>query len=286
MREDTPSTTAAVVALARGIASLPGGRPAPAPDPIAARVLAPSLGRLLEGLAPLAERTPAVSYALRFSSLGLVDHIALRTAAIDAAVRAACAREVPQVVLLGAGLDARAWRMPELAGRAVFEVDHPATQRFKRARVAGLAPLATDLRFVAVDFTRQDLGARLAEEGHDLARPTFWVWEGVTPYLPIEASRATLTVLAGRSATGSGLALTYGTARGQYGLPRVPWSVQLGFRILGEPLRGLTTTDELVALLEETGWSLEEDSGPQDWRRRFGYGRLLPLEERLAVARV
>ncbi len=62
-----------------------------------------------------------------------------RTVVIDDAVRA---RLVPQLVILGAGLDDRAWRMPELAGVEVFEVDHPASQRDKRSRVGDLQPLA------------------------------------------------------------------------------------------------------------------------------------------------
>ncbi|MBX3274739.1 MAG: SAM-dependent methyltransferase [Sandaracinaceae bacterium] len=284
MRDDVPSLTARAVALARGVASLPGGRRAPAPDPLAARLLDPLLGRALDGLAPIAAFTPAVSWALRLASLGLVDHLALRTAAIDAALRAACARDVPQVVLLGAGLDARAFRVPELAGRRVLEVDHPATQRFKRRRVEGLTPFASELRFVSVDFTREDLGVRLAEEGHDTTRATFWIWEGVVPYLPEEVTRATLATLAARSAAGSGLAVTYGTRDDALWLARLGAPVHLAFRALGEPLHGLTTVERMQGLLAATGWHVEHDSGPADWRRRFGYGRLLTIEERLAVA--
>ncbi|MCB9598229.1 MAG: SAM-dependent methyltransferase [Sandaracinaceae bacterium] len=286
MREDSPSATAVAVALARGIATLPARHPAPAPDPVASRMLHPGLGGLLDGLAPLARRTRAVSWSLRAASLGLVDHVALRTAAIDAALRDACARDVPQIVLLGAGLDARAWRVPELAGRTVFEVDHPATQRLKRRRVAGLTPCAADLRFVSVDFTREDLAARLGEEGHDASRPTFWIWEGVTMYLPVEASRATLTALAGRSAPGSALAVTYATTDDGLWFARLSGPVRLAFRVLGEPLRGMTSPADFAALLESTGWTLRDDTGPPDWRRRFGYGAVLTIVERLAVAAI
>ena len=74
-----------------------------------------------------------------------------RTVAIDEAVRDAAS---PQVVILGAGLDGRAWRMSELADVTVFEVDHPDSQREKRARAAPLKQAARDVRFVPVDFTR------------------------------------------------------------------------------------------------------------------------------------
>src|SRR5690348_8576517 len=82
------------------------------------------------------------------------DMMEIRTVAIDRAVRDAAS---PQVVILGAGLDGRAWRMPELADADVFEVDHPDSQRDKRERAAALTPTARAIHFVPVDFTRDDL---------------------------------------------------------------------------------------------------------------------------------
>jgi len=286
MIEDSPSRTAIMVAVARGVATLPSRSAAPARDPFAARVVAPLLGGVLDGLTPLAARTSGVSWLLRLGSLGFVDHIALRTAALDRAVREACLCGVSQVVILGAGLDARAWRLPELADRTVYEVDHPATQRYKRGRVAGLDPVATDLRFVSVDFMREDLGERLAAEGHDESASTLWLWEGVMPYLPIEASRQTLLTLAARSAPGSTLAVTYATEDDPFWRTKLSKAVYLGFRWLGEPLHGLLLPEAMRALLDETGWTLERDTGPQDWREHFGYGhpRLLTIDERLALA--
>ncbi|MBO0721982.1 MAG: class I SAM-dependent methyltransferase, partial [Blastocatellia bacterium] len=82
-----------------------------------------------------------------------------RTVAIDDAVRAAAS---PQLVILGAGLDGRGWRMPELSRVTVFEVDHPDSQREKMARAARLTKFAADIRFVPVDFTRDNLDESLA----------------------------------------------------------------------------------------------------------------------------
>ena len=129
-----------------------------------------------------------------------------RTVAIDDAVRAAAA---PQVVILGAGLDGRAWRMPELRDAVVFEVDHPDSQREKRARVAALQPVARDIRFVPVDFTRDRLDDALAAAGHDATRPTTWIWEGVVMYLELADIEATLSVIARRSAPRSRLIVLY-----------------------------------------------------------------------------
>ena len=284
MREDTPSSTAAAVAFARGVASLPARSQAPSPDPLAARMLPRRLGRVLDGLSPLARRTGAVSLALRYGSLGLVDHVALRTAAIDRALGDACREGVAQVVILGAGLDARAWRLSALLGLTIFEVDHPATQRLKRSRVAGLDPRAAEVHFVPVDFAREDLGARLGEEGHDPDQPTFWIWEGVTMYLPVEAMCATLDVLARRSPPGSTLAVTYHSEQDRFWLARIPRLVHLGFELLGEPLVNVMSSERFRALLGDAGWDVAADSGPRDWRRRYRYGGPLTIDERLVVA--
>ena len=135
--------------------------------------------------------------------------MAPRTVAIDDAVRA---NPTPQLVVLGAGLDGRAWRMPQLAGVDVLEVDHPASQRDKRDRLGDLPPTAGSVVFVAVDLTRDDLGAALAAGSagrHRSAGATTWIWEGVGPYLTPQEVRATLSVLGSRSAPGSRLVVNY-----------------------------------------------------------------------------
>jgi methyltransferase (TIGR00027 family) len=163
-----------------------------------------------------------------------------RTVEIDDAIREAAS---PQVVLLGAGLDGRAWRMAELAGATVFEVDHPDSQREKRARVSALEPLAGDVRFVPVDFARDRLDDALASAGHDPARPTTWIWEGVVMYLERADIEATLRVIDQRSAPGSRLVIAYHSPT----LMLKP--VGLFLRRLGEPVRSTLTAGEMRALL-------------------------------------
>ena len=111
--------------------------------------------------------------------------------------------------ILGAGYDGRAWRMPELAGVNVFEVDHPATQSDKRSHVGELPPAIGNITFVSIDFERESLGTALDRAGHDAWSPTCWIWEGVVMYLTREAMRATLAAIARRSATGSTLIVNY-----------------------------------------------------------------------------
>lgn len=131
-----------------------------------------------------------------------------RTVAIDDAVREHDAR---QLVILGAGLDGRAWRMAELAGVDVFEVDQPASQQDKRDRLGDhdLAPLARSLRWVPVDFTRDRLETALDAAGHQAGTATTWVWEGVVPYLSSADVDGTAAVVGARSAAGSRLVVNY-----------------------------------------------------------------------------
>jgi methyltransferase (TIGR00027 family) len=128
-----------------------------------------------------------------------------RTVAIDDAVTE---HKGPQVVILGAGLDGRAWRMDALAGVPVFEVDQPASQRDKRDRAEAL-PADRAPHYVPVDFGEDDLGAALETAGHDARTPTTWVWEGVVPYLTRDEVTATVADVAERSAPGSRLIVNY-----------------------------------------------------------------------------
>jgi methyltransferase (TIGR00027 family) len=186
--------------------------------------------------------------------------MAVRTVAIDEAVRAAAA---PQVVILGAGLDGRAWRMPELRDAVVFEVDHPDSQREKRARAAALAPAARAVHFVPVDFTRDRLDDALAGAGHDPARPTTWIWEGVVMYLALADIEATLGVVASRSAAGSRLIVLY------FSPALVLRVVAPIIRRLGEPLRSVFTAPQIQALLGRFGFTAVSDEGLPEVARRL-----------------
>lgn len=273
MRDGRPSFTASAVAAARGVAHV---------DPLATALLDGPLS--LVARAGRAGRAPAA--VLNVATLGLVDHIEMRTRAIDEALREAVREGLRQVVILGAGLDARAWRMPELAAVHVFEVNHPSTQAYKRERVGSRRAEARDVRFVAVDFARDSLEDALKAAGHDADAPTFWLWEGVTPYLPVEAVRATLGAVARRSARASRIAVTYGTPRGSPLGTTAVRIASLGFRAIGEALVGLLSPEAMHAELAAVGYRLLEDQSARMWGERFGAGRrrLLLVDEHLAVA--
>ncbi|MBV8854640.1 MAG: class I SAM-dependent methyltransferase, partial [Sinobacteraceae bacterium] len=126
----------------------------------------------------------------------------------DELVRA-CSRGVGQYVVLGAGLDSFAYRRPEaLATLDVFEIDHPATQEWKRARVEQLGIAAPAwLHYAPVDFEHATLAQGLAVSGIDLTRPIFFSWLGTTQYLSTDAVRQTLEAVAAVSAPGSELVM-------------------------------------------------------------------------------
>jgi methyltransferase (TIGR00027 family) len=124
--------------------------------------------------------------------------IAARSRFAEDCLGAAVSRGVRQAVVLGAGFDTFALRNPYSdRGLRVFEVDHPATQAWKRRRLSevGLA-IPASLTFAAIDFERDDLGRGLRDAGFDPDRPAFFIWLGVVPYLAKAAIAATLRYIA------------------------------------------------------------------------------------------
>ena len=123
-------------------------------------------------------------------------------------------RGIRQYVVLGAGLDTFAYRNPFEAHRLhVFEVDYPATQEWKRARLAEAGiPVPQEMTFAAVDFEREPLDDGLLRAGFDQRQPAFFSWLGVTPYLSRAAFDATIHFIA-RMPAGSGVVFDYAVER-------------------------------------------------------------------------
>lgn len=123
--------------------------------------------------------------------------LGLRVAYLDRVVALAVDRlNIRQVVILGAGYDTRAARLPR-AGVRYFEVDHPATQAAKRAQLAKLSGYPIDgAIYVACNFEREDPIERLVASGFRTTEPALVIWEGVVPYLTEPAIRATAARLA------------------------------------------------------------------------------------------
>jgi methyltransferase (TIGR00027 family) len=191
-----------------------------------------------------------------------------RTTIIDEVVRGSVAAGVAQLVILGAGFDCRAHRMPELAGVAVFEVDRADTQAEKRSRLSGVR---SDIRYVAVDFLRDSVASRLAESGWDAGRPTCFLWEGVTNYLTAPAVERMLGWIGG-TAPKSTLVFTYihgGLLDGTVSFDGGARMIQ-NVQSLGEPWTFGLHPHDVGPLLARFGLTLREDLGADDYRRRTG----------------
>jgi methyltransferase (TIGR00027 family) len=213
-----------------------------------------------------------------------------RTVLIDDAVTAAVQADADaQVVVVGAGLDTRPWRLASLTAATVFAVDHPASQAETRDRSATLVPVARRLVFVPVDLTTQRLDPVLESAGHDRGAPTVWVWEGVVPYLVRADVQATVGALADRSAPGSVVVVNYQTPSLVATLGRR--MAGLAGRLLGtesitadEPWRSLWTPHDMARLLAERGFAVESDvdllqtardlGSPTGHSRSLGNGRV------------
>jgi methyltransferase (TIGR00027 family) len=133
----------------------------------------------------------------------------IRTRVIDDRMRAALTEGARQVVILGAGYDSRAYRIPGADRTITFEVDEPATQEAKRRRLRRMIREPEHVRFVPTDFVGERVADTLARAGFSPAAPAFFVWEGVTNYLTDEAVDAMLRFVASGSAAGSTMAMTY-----------------------------------------------------------------------------
>ena len=202
MRKNQTSMTAIGIAILRGIESEKPAGERLCYDPYARRFVNPALYHLVRFFDKL-------GYSER-KGPGVIGFLAVRERHIDEFLAKHLAGGVQQVVILGAGLDARAYRFEQLKSTKVFEVDHPASQASKVATVRRvLGELPAHVTYVAIDFNTETLEKRLPECGYDESRRTVFIWQGVTQYLTPEAVDSTLAFIAGHAAAGSAVIFDY-----------------------------------------------------------------------------
>jgi methyltransferase (TIGR00027 family) len=258
MRAGQPSQTARGAAAYRAIHQrFEGG--AIFKDPFAVRILDEETRAALNEIAA----DPAQRQMRLF--------ITARSRFAEDALSASVARGVRQVVVLGAGLDTFSLRNPFAdRGVRVFEVDHPATQAWKRERLAeaGLA-LPSSSTFAPVDFERQSLAEGLTTAGFERDRPAFFQWLGVVPYLTYEAISSTLDFIAGIPA--SAVAFDYTEPFQNHSPERRASLMATAERAAarGEPWLSFFDPGELFALLRAKGFSAIEDLGFAEMVNRF-----------------
>lgn len=193
MDDEQPSQTALATARARAYHQI-ADRQLILTDPLAARLVGVTADELSDLAEPTEDR-PGSGAIFRPRRL----FFAARARYAEDHVGAAAAVGVRQVVILGAGLDTFAYRNP-YPGLRIFEVDHPATQAWKRHRLvaAGIDVPAT-VSFVPVDFEVDVLSAELRSAGFSRTDPAVFVWLGVVFYLTSDAVHATLEYIAGQA---------------------------------------------------------------------------------------
>jgi methyltransferase (TIGR00027 family) len=259
MQSASPSRTALRVALRRAAHQLYDAQPLVLDDPIAVPILGAAYAEDLR-------RTP--TRPDRPFSVGLRAFLVARSRYAEDNLAHAVARGVAQYVLLGAGLDTFAHRSPYPRLR-VFEVDHPATQEWKRDLLRdGNLPTPENLTYTAVDFERESLAERLEATGFDRGAPAFFAWLGVVPYLTLAAFRSTVAFI-GSLPTGTGLVLDYGQPRSA-----LPFLEQLAHdslasrvQLAGEPFQLFFTPPEIAA--ELGAFRRLEDLGSSEINARY-----------------
>ncbi len=222
-------------------------------DPLAVRIL----GEDAESIARGAEENPA-SRRMRI-------FIAARTRFAEDSLAAAVKLGVSQLVVLGAGLDTYAYRGAMADRLRVFEVDHPATQEWKKQRLrdAGIFPPAT-LTFAPVDFENETLTAGLEAAGFDPAQQTFFMWLGVVPYLTEDAFWSTIIFIANLKG-GAHVVFDYSDPPDSLAPEMREIHEQRAARVaeLGEPWINYLDSTQLHRSLKDLGFRDIEDLGPR-----------------------
>jgi methyltransferase (TIGR00027 family) len=253
MEENQPSRTAQGAAMLRAAHQLLDKPPVFA-DPLALRIIG--------GEAEMELRNHRDTQQADRPRTGLRAFIATRSRFSEDTLAEAVERGVRQYVLLGAGLDTFAYRAARaFCGLSVFEVDHPATQGWKRQRLAETGIAVPDvLTYAPVNFETETLAHGLARAGFDTTKPAVFAWLGVVPYLTHDAIMATLRFIAGLP-KGTTVIFDYGEpASTRHEASRVAHE-EMATRVAanGEPFRSFFVPEDIMRDTKAAGFSEVED---------------------------
>ncbi|MFJ5520997.1 SAM-dependent methyltransferase [Streptomyces griseoluteus] len=216
----------------------------------------------------------------------LARYFGLRTRVLDDALRSAARAGTRQFVLLGAGLDTRAFRLDWPSGSTVWEVDRPGVLGFKERVLAGAGAVPSAGRVpVPVDL-RGDWAAALVGAGLEPGLPTAWLAEGLLLYLPADAERRLVAVVDELSAPDSMLGYEVKLLKEARAVRDSPVYTEARER-LGVDLPALFDADprpDSAADLAGRGWRTEVGT-PYDHVRRYGRGPRPEPHDALAANR-
>lgn len=176
-------------------------------------------------------------------------YLQARTRFFDRVTVNSLERGVTQVVLVGAGYDARAFRY-RAPGVRWWEIDRLVTQEDKRSRLGRLGVTTSGVTYLGLDLADGDLAAALLGTGFEPDAPALYIAEGVVPYLKAETLRKVLLDLRTLAAPGTRLAISFGRGAGSVERARF----EDGVAAFGEPAVGSITADETEVVLADCRW--------------------------------
>jgi methyltransferase (TIGR00027 family) len=203
----------------------------------------------------------------------------MRIRFFDDCVRAACADGCKQVVILAAGLDARAFRLPWPDGVQLYELDQPEVLTFKNSVVAAEGAVPRCARMTVEADLRRDWPARLRQAGFRPEEPTFWLAEGLLAYLTVAERDQLLDTVDALSAPGSTFALEYLSKPAVDLVMRVVGDSQAFAFALWQP----GSPEDPVSWFGRRGWHAESSDASE---RAAFYGRPAPPFANPALARM
>lgn len=291
-----PSVTALEAAVYRAVGARHPDPSIRNDDRLAERLVGPEERSVLKEagaevvLAALAIDTEAAWDSLGGRS-GFARGVHVRTRHIDEVVREGLKSGCTQIVIMGAGLDSRAYRFGDaIRGVRVFELDLPQTQEYKKKRVREVVgSLPAHVTYVPIDFARQSIDSVLNAAGYDRKQKTVFIWEGVTMYLPEEAVDATLRAVAGNAASGSRIVFDYFLASALQSLPSTLRQVAKNVAAAGEPFVFGMPGQDATAFVQGRGFKVISDYGSGDLGARFlpaGKNLPIPSANRICTAAV
>lgn len=266
MHDATPSRTAMATAFIRALHTQIDDPPPVCDDTVALRLLPAYQRRHIERLRALSGPWLRGFRQRRAAFTGMRSQVVVRTRYAEDALESARQAGADRYVILAAGLDTFALRQPAPAVD-VLEIDHPATQNWKRSLLAQQKiRLPENLAFLPIDFEQQSLDSIWIDND----APDFISWLGATYYLTESAIAATLSTLAERTRPGSAMVLDYWcepppTDPGSW----LFWGTRFAVAAQQEPMLSFFKPDRIARLAESSGWRVRENLSPREQTERY-----------------
>jgi methyltransferase (TIGR00027 family) len=204
---------------------------------------------------------------------GVCNSILARTRFIDDCLEEALIDGIQQLVILGAGYDTRAFRFRALKEKVtVFELDYPTTQKRKLEKIQRYMDVdISNIRYIPIDFTKEDLPNKLSACGYNDHFKTMFIWEGVTYYISESDVDRTLDFVTRQTAPQSSIIFDYfppAVADGTTNLKEAK-ALREGLRRIGEAILFGIEPDHIVAFMKERGFKVVKNLSSTDYQKAY-----------------